>query len=74
MVPHRRPGSRRDSLAQAIAPAETLLPQLSTPGDMICLDVERLIFTDPAWGPVSMTISVWRSVHADLPEYEVVIE
>lgn len=41
---------------------------------MICLDVERLIFTDPAWGPVSMTISVWRSVHADLPEYEVVIE
>lgn len=41
---------------------------------MICLDVERVLFTDPEWGPVSFTLSIWRSAKADLPEYEVVIE
>lgn len=74
VVPHRRPGASGHSLLEGIAPARRLLDQLSNPGDMICLDVERVLFTDPEWGPVSFTLSIWRSAKADLPEYEVVIE
>lgn len=74
VLPYRRPAACAGTLVEGIAPARRLLDQLSKPGNMICLDVERLLFTDPDWGPVSFTISVWRDARADLPEYEVVIE
>lgn len=41
---------------------------------MICIGSTRVVFYDPAWGPVSFDLAVWRHAAADLPEYEVTVE
>lgn len=41
---------------------------------MICVTHAWIIFTDPAWGPISLQLSVWRDERDDAPNYEVVIE
>lgn len=41
---------------------------------MICLSASQLVFDDPAHGPISLWISVWRKAGAELLEYQVVVQ
>lgn len=54
--------------------AEAPTTQETRSEHMICVTHAWIIFTDPAWGPISLQLSVWRDDRDDAPNYEVVIE
>ncbi|HEX2923882.1 MAG TPA: hypothetical protein VHS28_07645 [Chloroflexota bacterium] len=41
---------------------------------MILVADALLTFVDPAWGPTTFQLSIWRRKGDTLPDYEVVIE
>lgn len=53
---------------------EAPTPQTLISEGMICIGATRVVFYDPAWGPVSFDLAVWRHHNADLPEYEVTVD